>query len=440
MKIAYVIPGSGGTFYCENCVRDLDFVHAMRRLGHEVVVIPMYLPLFPDDSEIDLSLPIFYGAINVYLKYKLPILRKAPPWVTRIFDAPVLLKAAGKKAGSTRAATLGEMTVSLLRGEEGEHAGDLNRLVRSLGEEVRPDVVHLSNALLLGLVRRIKQDLGVPVTCSLQDEDTWVDTMESSHAEEVWGLMRERAPEVDAFFPVSRYYAEKMSDRVGIPRERLHVVYIGLDLDRYRPGPAPLSFDPPVVGFLSRISESQGIGLLAEAFIKLKRESSLRDARLHISGGQTGDDRKFIRGITKRLEASGVLEDVEIVQDFGKDSRIRFLSSLTALSVPALSGHAFGSYLIEALALGIPVVQPKIGAFPELLRQTGGGVVYAPNDVDALVTALTSLLCNRERATALGEEGSRTVHENFGLETMAERMLEVYRSCRNEPDVKKDRN
>ena len=427
MKIAYIIPGSGGTFYCENCLRDIDIVHTIRRLGHEVIVVPMYLPLFPDDSEAGTALPVFYGAINVYLKFKFPLLRKAPAWFSRIFDSPLLLNAAAKKAGSTRAATLGEMTISLLRGDEGEHAEELKRLVQTLRDKVQPDIVHLSNALLLGLVRHIKQGLGVPVTCSLQDEDTWVDAMDCTHAETVWRMMTERALEVDSFFPVSRFYAHKMTNRMGIPQERLHVTYIGLDLECYIP--VPLSFNPPVIGFLSRISESQGMGLLAKAFINLKKDSSLRETKLHISGGQTGDDRKFIKNLTKFLKSRGVLKDVEIVHDFDKDSRIKFLSSLTVLSVPVLSEHAFGSYLIEALALGVPVVQPALGAFPELMQETGGGIVYSPNDVDTLTSALKSLLCNQEKAAALGKQGSKAVHEKFGLITMAEHMLDVYQSC-----------
>jgi glycosyltransferase involved in cell wall biosynthesis len=387
----------------------------------------MYLPLFQDNSAIKPDLPVFYGAINVYLKFKMPFLRKAPAWFTKIFDSSALLHVAAKKAGSTRAATLGEMTISLLRGDEGEHSDELKRLVRTLRNEVQPDIVHLSNALLLGLVRSIKLELGVQVTCSLQDEHTWIDAMVRRHADSVWSMVEEKASEVSAFFPVSRYYAQKMMNRLRIPGERLYVIHIGLDLEHYRP--VSRSPNPPVIGFLSRISESQGLGLLAKAFINLKRDSSLRETKLRISGGQTGDDRKFIRRLTKLFGSKGVSKDVEFVHDFDRDSRIRFLGSLTVLSVPALSEHAYGIYLIEALALGIPVVQPGLGAFPELIRETGKGIVYSPNNVDALTSALKSLLGNRENAAALGKQGSKAVHAKFSIETMAKRMLDVYQSC-----------
>ena len=427
MKIAYVIPGSGGSFYCENCLRDLDLVNAIRGFGHDVVIVPMYLPFFADDHDIDGALPLFYGAINTYLSYKLPFLSKAPAWFTKIFDSPALLHAAAKKAGSTRAVTLGKMTISLLRGEEGAHAAELNRLVKTLHDEVQPDIVHLSNALLLGLAGQIKETLGIPLTCSLQDEDTWVDTMKPNHAQQVWRMMSERAQDVEAFFPVSRYYAHKMQNLMHLPEERLHVAHVGIDTDLFKPGEP--SFNPPVIGFLSRMSESLGLGLLAEAFVHLKRDPSLSDTRLHISGGQTSDDSKFIATMTKRFKVEGVLNDVEIVQDFDKESRIRFLSKLSVLSVPALAEHAFGSYIFEAIALGIPVVQPEHGSFPELIGETGGGIVYSPNNVEMLTRSLKSILCNHEKAIELGKQGSKTIHRKFGLKTTAQHVLDVYQSC-----------
>jgi glycosyltransferase involved in cell wall biosynthesis len=133
--------------------------------------------------------------------------------------------------------------------------------------------------------------------------------------------------------------------------------------------------------------------------------------------------------MTKRFKAEGVLKDVEIVQGFDKESRIGFLSNLTILSVPALSEHAFGSYLLEAIALGIPVVQPELGAFPELIGETGGGIVYSPNDVEMLTTSLKSILYNHEKATELGKQGSKAVQRKFGLKTTAQQILDVYQSC-----------
>jgi glycosyltransferase involved in cell wall biosynthesis len=427
MRIAYVVPGSGGGFYCENCIRDIALIRAIRRLGHEVMVIPMYLPSHAEDGTLESDLPVFFGAVSIYMTYRLPFLKRVPSWLTRPLDSPLILNTAAKRAGSTRAASLGDLTLSLLRGEEGFHAPELERLVSRVRDDLRPDVLHLSNALLLGLVRRVREETSVSVVCSLQDEHTWVDVLEPPYEKLVWEELARRAAEVDAFIPVSRYYGERMKDKMNIPDERIHVNYNGIDLEPYRP--TPLSFTPPVIGYLSRISKSQGIELLAEAFIHLKSDLGPHESKLRIAGGHTGDDNKLIRHLKSRFQRSSVLEDVEFVQGFGTDDRISFLNTLTVLSVPVLSGPAFGSYLIEALALGVPVVQPDLGAFPELIGETGGGVLYTPNNVESLAGTLHSLLSDPERLARLGHKGRTSVHERFGIEHTAQRMLDIYRSC-----------
>jgi len=208
MKIIHLIPSSGGSFYCQNCLRDDILVKRLRQQGHDVVVVPMYLPLTDDDEKPFGDTPIFYGAVNVYLKQKFPLLRRAPRWVDRLLDAPTLLSLAAKRAGSTRATGLEDMTMSMLRGEEGNQARQLEELVAWLQHEGRPDIIHLSNALLLGLARRIKQELAVPVVCSLQDEDTWLDAMDPALAAPIWQAMADRAVDVDMFVAVSNYYGD----------------------------------------------------------------------------------------------------------------------------------------------------------------------------------------------------------------------------------------
>jgi len=427
MRIAYVIPGSGGGFYCENCNRDVDLIRAIRKLGHEVFTIPMYLPSRSEDDTLDPALPIFFGAVSTYLTYRFPFLKRTPSCLSRLLDSPPVLGAAAKRAGSTRAASLGELTLSLLRSEEGPHAPELERMVSWIRDELQPDVLHLSNALLLGLVRRIRQTVPLSVACSLQDEHTWVDVLAPPYDNLVWKELARRAADVDVFTPVSQYYAEEMKAKMSIPDNRIRVNYSGIVLERF--SPKPLSFSPPVIGFLSRISKPQGIEVLAEAFIHLKRELGPRNCKLRISGGHTGDDKKTIRRLKSRFRRFGLLEDVEIVPGFGTEDRVKFLRSLTVLSVPVLSGPAFGSYLIEALATGVPVVQPESGAFPELIAETGGGMLYAPNDPASLAGALHELLSNRERAVSLGETGSASVRAKFGIEHTARRMLDIYRTC-----------
>ncbi|MCA1746605.1 MAG: glycosyl transferase, partial [Bacteroidales bacterium] len=189
MKILHIIPGSGGSFYCGNCLRDSKFVEALRASEHEVIKLPMYLPLFADEHDLSREIPVFYGAVSIYLKQQYPFFRKAPAWFDRLLNSGPMLKLAAKFAGSTRAKGLEEMTISMLLGEQGEQREELDRMIEWLSEHCKPDVIHLSNALLVGLARRLSESMKAPVICSLQDEDQWVDVMKPSSQEKVWNLM-----------------------------------------------------------------------------------------------------------------------------------------------------------------------------------------------------------------------------------------------------------
>lgn len=177
MKIISIVPGFGASFYCGNCLRDGVFVKTLRSLGHDSVLVPVYLPLSYDKNDKSADIPVFYGAVNIYLKQNFRFLRNMPSWLERFFDSGPILKYAAGKAGSTRATGLEEMTLSMLMGSEGFQTEELTQLINYLKHREKPDIVHLSNSLLLGLVKKIREDLNVPVICSLQDEDVWIDGM-----------------------------------------------------------------------------------------------------------------------------------------------------------------------------------------------------------------------------------------------------------------------
>ncbi len=424
MKIVHIVPGSGGTFYCQNCMRDNQLVESLRSLGHDVKMAPMYLPLNVDVHGMMGDTPVFYGAINVYLKEKLSFYRHAPLWMERLLDSEPLLQMASKKAGSTRAEGLEEMTISTLLGEEGEQASELEHMVNYLNEHLQPDIVHLSNALLLGLARRLKQDVNAAVVCSLQDENEWIDPMRPEYRQRVWDLMAERAQDVDAFIAASRFYAHKSMQQLQLPPEKVHVVYGGVNLDGYES--APQNIDPPAIGYLCRMNEYFGLGVVVDAFIRLKQEPRFKTLKLYLTGGYTGDDKLFVQKMKKKIKDAGYSLDLEIWHKFDKAHRIRFLKKLSVLSVPVLAGEAFGAYQVEALAAGVPIVQPNIGGYPEFVEQTGGGLIYEPNDGAHLAAALKSLLDDPDQAKKMGRAGRKTVYENYSMERMAANIIKVY--------------
>ncbi len=423
MTILQIIPGSGGSFYCGNCLRDSKYIEAFRALGHEVVKIPMYLPLFSDEHDIT-DIPVFYGAVSIYLKQMFPLLRKAPAWFDRLLNSGPLLKVAAGFAGSTRARGLEEMTVSMLLGEEGQQKEELDRMVDWIAEHLKPDIIHISNALLLGLAKRLKEKTRVPIFCSLQDEDTWVDVMKESSREMVWKLMETKAAEVDAFIVVSDYYRDMMQRLINIPEEKLHRVYIGVNPDDYEFTPS--SQKERVIGFISRESYENGLDILVDAFIELRSRKGFDDVTLLITGGSTADDKKLKREIRRKVKKAGLSDAVGYHRDFEEDGTREFFRKVSVLSVPVRQGEAFGIYLLESMASGVPVVQPALGAFPEIVRGSGGGMLYEPNLPANLADSLGTLLSDPNLLEKLSRDAREGVVTSFNIQSHASEMARIY--------------
>ncbi len=425
MKIAHLTPSSGDSFYCENCQRDIALVTAMRKLEHEILLLPMYLPLNADEKIVVSSAPIFFGGINVFLQQKLSIFRKTPRWIDKIFDNPALLRWAGRKAGMTSAKDLAETTMSMLRGTHGRQVKELNRLVDWLSQdENKPDIVTLSNVLLIGLAKPIKEKLGVPVLCLLQDEDGFIDGLGHPYAQQSWEIISELAKEIDLFISVSNYYSDIMREKLSLEKELLEVVRMGISLDGY--SHRDILPEVPTIGYLSRMCYDRGLDTLVDAFIILKKNPKLQNIRLRISGGARSDDAEFINSLKKRLGYEGCIENVEFLPDFSKETRFDFLKSLSVMSVPEKQPVAYGLYVLEALASGVPVAEPAFGVFPELIELTGGGVLYKENNAASLAKAMEPLLLNPDYAHKLGKQGRDAVIKTLDVEINARELIKIY--------------
>ncbi len=427
MNIMHIIPGSGGSFYCGNCLRDSKYVQAMRKSDHMVRKIPMYLPLFADEHDLSREIPVFYGAISIYLKQLFPVFRKAPLWVDNALNSKPMLKLASKFAGSTRAKGLEEMTVSMLLGEEGQQKDELQRMVDWIVENCDPDVIHLSNALLLGLAQQLSERLNVPVVCSLQDEDVWVDVMKPSARDSVWKLMSKKADHVSTFISVSDFYADVMKDKMDIADHKLTSVHIGVD-------PADYTFKPVTekkrnIGYVSRMCHGNGLDILLDAFIQLKQKEEFDDVGLVLTGGSTGDDKKYLSDIRARIREHGLQEQIEFHEEFEEEGLREFMEKVSMVSVPVRNGEAFGIYLLECMASGVPVVQPALGAFPEIVDLTGGGVIYESNTPEGLAEELEKLLLDQPELDRLSRKGKEGVDKHFHIDVQAERMVTLYENA-----------
>lgn len=430
MRIVQITPGTA-SFYCGSCIRDNALVKELRGQGHDAVMVPLYLPHLTDEDPAAEGVPLFFGGINVYLQQKIPIFRKTPRWIDKLFDSEALLRMSAKKAAMTKASELGEMTLSSLMGREGSQAKELNRLIEWLRSIPAPDVISFSNAMLMGMAADIKRELKIPAVCSLQGEDGFMDALPPPYREQCWERLAKCAAEMDALIPVSHYYGNVMVDRLGLNPKRVRVVQNGIALDGY--GRRPAHPERPAVGYLARMCDFKGLHRLVDAFIELKKDPANKDAVLRAAGSVTGADEPYVEEQKRKLRAAGLDDSYEFLPNISREAKIDFLRSLSVLSVPALYGESFGLYVIEAMAAGVPVVQPRSAGFTEIVEATGGGLLYDHHDPNDYARSLDRLLGDAEYARSLGAAGRKAVFERFTVERMAREIVEVFESVANPP-------
>lgn len=405
MKITILTAGTG-SYYCGACMRDNALVKELRKMGHEAHLVPMYLPLQLDEERADAETPVFFGGINVYLQQKYQLFRKLPRWVDRLFNGKGLLKAVARRSHLTSAREQGEMTYRMLCFEGSHLDKELDKLVDWLEVDGKPDVVLLSNALLSGLIRELKKRLDVPVVCTFQGEDSFLDGLPEPWKSKAWEEMSVRLKDADAVVSPSRFYSELMEGKTGVVSE---VIPNGIDLAGYERGEGKEK-----IGYLARMCHSKGLGMLVDAFIKMNHET----ARLAIAGTMGGGDDAYVDGLKDKLEKAGLSERVEWFPDLNRDEKASFLKDLAVFSVPVTYPEAFGLYLVEAMASGVPVVMPNASAFPEIVESAGCGILVREGCPDSLAEGLREAFDHPERAS-LGEKGRIAVEERYHVGAMA---------------------
>ena len=403
--------------YCGNCFRDNALVAQLRRMGHHALMVPLYLPLTLDEADQSEGTPLFFSGLNVYLAQKFNCFQKAPNWLRSMLTSGRLLNWLGNFAGKTRGAEAGDLTLSMMRGEAGNQARELEQLIAWLKEHEQPDVVCLSNALITGLAKRIRQELGVPVVCLLEGEDAFLDSLPSPQREQTWAELSKRVADIDLFIAPTRYYADAMAQRAGIPAAKLEHINNGINLDGFEPSDLP--DDPPVLGYFARMCPEKGLDALVDAFVRLKQTGPIPGLKLAIGGGCQPGDKAFVEKQKARLRAAGLLGEVTFRANLDRDAKLVFYRGLTVLSVPA-PGEAFGLYVVEAMASGVPVVAPDDASFPEIVEGNGAGVICEKDNPQALADAIGQLLLDRERLAKCAAAGRQAAVQTFNIERMAE--------------------
>ncbi len=424
MRILY-ITGGAAQMYCGSCLRDNALATELMARGHDVVLVPLYTPTLTDERNVSTG-RVFFGGISVYLEQHSALFRRTPRLLDRLWDSKLALKLASRRSIQTSPKMLGELTVSMLRGEDGNQRKELEKLIDWLKTEPPFDIISLPYTLLIGLAKPIREALGRPVCCTLQGEDLFLEGLPEPYRSESLRLIRESVPEVECFLAVSRYYEGFMPGYLGIPEEKMRLVPLGINLQGYEMRPPREAGQPFTVGYFARVAPEKGLHLLAEAYVRLRESLGAGRARLEVAGYLGVEHRGYLAGVERRMREAGLAGEFNYRGVLDREGKIEFLRGLDVLSVPAVYDEPKGIFLLEAMACGVPVVQPRRGAFTEVVEQTRGGLLVEPDDAEALAEGLLRLKDDAALASELSAGGFEGVRRHYTVAQMADRALEVY--------------
>lgn len=423
MRIIHLTPGTG-SFHCGSCLRDNALIKALRVRKHDAIMVPLYLPLVTDNLAANPEIDVKVGGVSLYLAQKMPWTRHLPRFIHRWLNSPERLRNASKKMGLTSATTLGEMTLGSLLGKDSTQWTEWQRLIDWLKTQPKPDVISLSNSLLCGLVPALADEFpGTKIVVSLQGEDSFLDTLPDPFKEQSWDALRAAARQVMCFVAPSQFYADAMTGRLRLDGSQMRVVPNGMDLHSFPTADPDPNF--PTIGYFARMIHGKGLTTLVDAFIALARRGTVPRVKLRVGGAYTAADEAYVEGLKQKLADAGLAQRVEWRPNVSFTEKVRFFRELSVFSVPATYGEAFGLYIIEAIASGVPVVQPEHGAFPEIIAATNGGVLCKPDDVESLANRLEELLIDHNKRDQLTNDGVARVREEYSATRMAERFEAV---------------
>jgi glycosyltransferase involved in cell wall biosynthesis len=410
--------------YCGSCSRDNALAVELLARGHKVTLLPLYTPTNPDEANVSHK-RVLFGGISIYLQQYSSLFRRTPRFLDRLWDAPWVINAFARRSLSTDPSLLGDLTISMLEGDRGVLRKEYEKLQEWIADEPVPDVVNLPNSLLIGLAAPLRRALKRPICCTLQGEDLFLNGLVEPYRSQAVELVRARVGDVDQFLSVSGYYGPIMSEMLRIPAEKVSVVPLGINLSGYERGTRAAD-DTFRVGYFARVAPEKGLHALADAYKRLRARTPGANMRLEAAGYLAPAHASYLDGIKRDLAKAGLADEFEYHGAVDRDGKLSFLKTLDVLSVPAPYDEPKGIFLLEAMGVGVPVVQPRRGAFTEIVEKTGGGLLVPPDDPEALAGALQTLWQDRPLGERLAQRGFEGVRQHYSIQRSTDRLLAVY--------------
>ena len=424
MKIVFLTAGAAG-MYCGSCMHDNALAKALRQDGNDCILQPLYTPIRTDELSVAQD-RVFFGGVNIYLTEKLPLFRFVPRSVKRLLDRPAFLKWATRRASSTDASGLGDLTLSMLRGEDGNQKEEVERLVRWLRDDIQPDAILLTNLLIAGSVPMIRRELpGTRVIVILQGDDAFLDYLPKRYRDAAIERMGELGRMCDWLVVNSRFYGQRMTQMLGLDPAKVVVEPLTIDGAPFVNLELAKTDRPKRIGYLARIAPEKGLHHLIDAYIDLAQRPGCESVGLDIAGWLGEQNRGYFAEQMARLSSAGLADRVRHLGSPDLDGKISMLCGIDVMSVPTEHEEPKGLSVLEAMAAGVPVVLPSKGAFPEIIEQSGGGLLVAPNDPKALADALLQVLQNESLRDELSKAGRQWVLGQRTIQTQAISLVQL---------------
>ena len=403
-------------------MRDNSLARQLIAIGHDVAMLPTYLPHFLDEEDANPDQPIFFGGINVYLQHKFSLFRHTPQWIDKAFDSKWLLRKAAARSGMTSSKDLGEITLSTFRGEDGPLVKEVNKVLTWFKEQGSPDILFLSTIMLAGIGKVLKRDLNIPVYGFLQGEDSFLDSLLPEYRVQAWKLLSQDVALLDGCIAPSKYFGDLMAERLSLLPSKIKYHPNGITTEGISPSEnVPSS---PSLGYLARLCPLKGLDILVDSYIELKDSGNHDNLSLKIAGGMTNEDEPFVEEQRSKLSRAGLDKYFSISPNISREEKWTFLKSLSVFSVPARYPEAFGLYVVEAMLAGIPVVLPDTGAFPEIIESTKGGKLYDTSIPGKLTETLNDVLSDPQGTRDMGIQAHEAVLQQYANEKLAKKLVD----------------
>jgi glycosyltransferase involved in cell wall biosynthesis len=287
-------------------------------------------------------------------------------------------------------------------------------------------VINIPNSLVIAMARPLKRAFRRPVVCTLQGEELFLSELDVAYRDRAVAMIREQIRDVDHFIAVSEYGARFMADFLRIPTDRLSVVPLGITMAGFERRSRERADEDYRVGYFARVAPEKGLHVLAEAYVAFRRRTGNARIALHVAGYLAPNHRAYLEKAHDILERAGLGNEFSYHGTLDRDGKQAFLRRLDVLSVPATYDEPKGMFLLEAMASGVPVVQPRRGSFTEMVEKTGGGLLVAPDDAGAIADGLHQLWADRALSARLADEAFDGVRAHYTVAASATRLIDVY--------------